>query len=382
MRSDVPIGAFLSGGIDSSAVAAIMQELRNEKLDTFTVKFEESDFDESILARKVSRSIGSNHHELLISNKSFDIELFHQMILHFGQPFADSSAIPSYLISKKISEYVRVALSGDGGDEVFGGYQDFLWAQRISALSNKNSFLRKSLYQLLQALPKQSFFFPNLLRGIEKALQLSFVNKEELWQQLFELFGEQDIHSLYLKPSYKISYPVPPSEFNRWTILRQMMWLRAQVILAEDMLVKIDRMSMCHSLEVRAPFLDIDLYNFSIRLPDSMLIRNQQTKYLLRTMMKHKLPPSVFTHPKQGFSIPLHFYFTNEFSRYVNHLIQPNHPLHRFLDYQYVLSTIKTGLTNKHSNSRESVYKTAHKAWLLIQLYAWYEQFKPDLPEY
>lgn len=379
MRSDVAFGAFLSGGIDSSSIAAIMQDIHHQKVDTFTVKFEESAYDESTLAREVSRFIGSHHHELYVPNQSFDLDLFRQMIQHIGQAFADSSAIPSYLVSNKISTHVRVALSGDGGDELFGGYEDFRWGQIITTLKSYPHFLRKLLRNTLQGLPQQSILLPDKIRGLEKAMVLSLSENEPLCFHLFELFADQDIKNLFPNTLFHINYPKLPSAFQHWSALRQMMWLRTQLILPEDMLVKIDRMSMCHSLEVRAPFLDADLFQYSCSLPDAMLIRKRETKYILRAIMKSRLPASVFTHPKQGFSLPLHRYFTNEFIRFSRDLIRPDHPLNRILDYKIVKSIIETGLTNAQSHSKESVYKASHKAWFLIQLYTWFDQFELEL---
>lgn len=379
MVSDVPIGAFLSGGIDSSSVAAIMSELSPTKIKTFNVKFEEASFDESAIARKVAQHIHSDHTEIFIPNQTFSERIFWDILTHVGQPFIDSSAIPSYLVSEEIKRHVKVALSGDGGDEVFAGYSDFLWGNRINKLTRIPIQLRKLILSGINLLPEiYTFPIANTLRSAEKAISYS-LDKSYLYRNLYCYFYPTELNQL-IKSSFRDSTSnVPLFNDNDNSFLRSMMRFRTQYLLPEDMLIKIDRMSMFHSLEVRAPFLDPELFEFSCKLPNKYLIHNGQTKWILRELMKNCLPREVFDHPKMGFSLPLHKFFNSEFEKFARSIIRKTHPLNEILNYSKSIEILETGIKQMQNTSKLSVYKSSHKLWILLQFYAWFEAFELEL---
>jgi len=274
--SDVPLGAFLSGGIDSSTVVAMLQKNSSERIKTFTVKFEEATYDESHIAREVAQKLGTDHHEITIPNQDFNEDIFWKIIDHVGTPFPDSSAIPTYFISKEIRQHVKVALSGDGGDELFGGYPVFDWYKKVLSLQKIPSILRKSAVGLLDLqanIPGLSDL--SKIRQARRAFSASTATHEALVMAMHYIFEPREItkivnNGLASSENLKnIQVDLPP-EWQSWTPLRQIMYYRLRYHLPLDMLVKVDRMSMANSLEVRAPFLDPDLFEASAKIPDRL----------------------------------------------------------------------------------------------------------------
>lgn len=377
--SDVPVGAFLSGGMDSSSIAAVMQSLSDKKINTFNVRFEESAYDESRIARTVAKHIGSDHHELFIPNQSFSEELYWDILKHQGHPFVDSSCIPSYLISKEISKQVKVALSGDGGDELFAGYDDLQWGLRIDQLRTSPALLRKTASAVLKFLPKSEYLLSDTRRGIQKAIEYSLLDRKNQIISMYTFFSDTEIRSLQ-GSGIDTATPIEwPSTFLKWTPLRQLMWMRSAVKLPHQMLFKVDRMSMANSLEVRTPFLDVDLFEYSNLIPDNLLIRQGKGKWILREIMKSQLPAEVFSHPKQGFSLPLHHFLNKEFEYFILKLIRKNHPLFEIMDYPKTMEIIHSGLRQKSSNAIQSIYKITHKMWIIAQLFSWFDHYEMDL---
>lgn len=379
MISDVPVGAFLSGGIDSSSIAAIMQSLSEKKISTFNVRFEESGYDESRIARSVARYIGSDHHELFVPNQSFSEELYWEILTHQGHPFVDSSTIPSYLVSKEISKHVKVALSGDGGDELFAGYNDLQWGLRIEQLRSLPAKLRNIASSALKFLPNSGVFLTNTQRGLQKAIDYSLLNKKDQLISMYSFFDNDEIQALTGTTDFTFTNIDWPDRFSEWTALRQLMWMRSAIKLPHQMLYKVDRMSMGNSLEVRTPFLDVDLFEFSKTIPDDLLIRHGKGKWILRNIMKKQLPKEVYSHPKQGFSLPLHHFINKEFEYFILKLIRKNHPLFELLDYHKTVEIVQKGLLIKKSDSQQSIYKITHRMWIIAQLFSWFDRYGMDL---
>lgn len=379
--SDVPLGAFLSGGIDSSTVVAMLQKNSTERIKTFTVKFEEATYDESHIAREVAEKLGTDHHEITIPNQNFTEDIFWTIIDHVGTPFPDSSAIPTYFISKEIRQHVKVALSGDGGDELFGGYPVFDWYRKVLSLQKIPSLLRKGAVGLLDLQAN----VPGLggiskIRQARRAFSASTVTQEALGMALHYMFEPQEItkivaNGLASPQNLKnIQVDLPP-EWKSWTPLRQIMYYRLRYNLPLDMLVKVDRMSMANSLEVRAPFLDPDLFEASAKIPDEFLRRDGKGKWIIRQMMANDLPDSVFNHPKSGFSIPLHKYQNEAFIKLAESFFNSNNPVVSLFDKTALQEILRNGLSNQADNARHSVYKSSHQLWTLMQLFGWAERF-------
>jgi len=306
--SDVPIGAFLSGGIDSSSICALLQENAAKPIDTFTVKFEEASYDESHIAREVAKRIGSKHHEITVPNSEFSEDIFWEIVDHVGLPFPDSSAIPVYEITKEIRKHVKVAISGDGGDEIFAGYPVYGWWQKINSITKVPKPLRQFGLSLLKRdwLPIGADRSRQLARGIAASMK----GQQGISLEIHRMFFDEEIEKLVttnVVGDFSLFTDVP-KEFKSWSPLRKGMYHRLKYNLVNDMLIKVDRMSMANSLEVRAPFLDPDLYEASLQISDDLLYKDGVGKYIIRKAMRDYLPDSVFDHPKSGFSIPLHKY--------------------------------------------------------------------------
>jgi len=379
--ADVPLGAFLSGGLDSTTIAAFVQKESNRKLKTFTVRFEDAAFDESGIAREAARMIGTDHQEITIPNSDFDEEIFWTIIDHVGFPFVDSSAIPTYYITKEISKHVKVALSGDGGDELFGGYPNFQWWQKIRAIQRYPEVLRAAMMggaHCLSTIPGMRN--SQKLRQISRALKVAKSPEEGFGLEIHRIFDDEEIGALIGNRlssgsfTYERLCEFPPNH-REWSSLRKSMFYRLNHNLPLKMLVKVDRMSMANSLEVRAPFLDVDLFTATAQIPDNMLIKKGQGKHVLRKMMRNELPRSVIDRPKTGFSIPLHHYQNRDFKRLADELINDKNPMNQFFNAKEIENLKRAGLENKADNAKVSVYRTAHRLWQAMMLFGWAKRF-------
>jgi asparagine synthase (glutamine-hydrolysing) len=311
MISDVPLGAFLSGGIDSSAVVALIQKESAQAVKTYTVGFHEAGFDEAGYARKIASHLGTEHHELYLSSKEA-LEVVPMLPDIYDEPFADISAIPTYLISKFAREEVTVALSGDGGDEMFGGYNrhfagPLLW-QRMKLMPLP---LRKWLSLRIKSLPvsrwdKLGGSYPQLGERLYKAAAvLPLKTPEDIYRRL--LSQHDDPLELVVDGS-EPKIPLYNNENRPQTNLsfaEMMMAGDALSYLPNDILIKMDRASMAVSLEARAPFLDQRIYEYSWSLPESLKIRDGRGKWILRQLLKKYLPEDLYERPKQGFNMPV-----------------------------------------------------------------------------
>lgn len=310
MIADVPLGAFLSGGIDSSLIVSLMQNQSSQKIKTFSIGFNEEDFNEAIYAKKVAEHLGTEHHELYCTT-SDAISLIPKLTEWYDEPFADSSQLPTYLVSQLTKTHVTVALSGDGGDELFAGYNRYFTAY---SLFKKFSILPRSLRHLLangiglmspatwdqlaKVIPHQ--FRPKQLG--DKAHKFSGILKNttnEFYLSLISLW--QDPSSLLQTPTSE--YPLP--NVTRGAFIQQMQLLDAMTYLPEDILTKVDRASMAVSLEARVPLLDYRIAEFAFSLPQSALIQKGKGKWILRDILQEYVPYKLINRPKMGFGVPI-----------------------------------------------------------------------------
>jgi len=306
--ADVPIGTFLSGGIDSSIVTAIAQSITDKPVKTFSIGFKESKFNESEYAQKVAKHLQTDHHEFILSEQEA-LDQVENLLDIYDQPFADSSAVPTLLVSQMARKHVTVALSGDGGDELFMGYGMYNWAKRLD-----NPFLqifRKPIAKLLQLSPKQRHQRAALVFAAPKKARI----KSHIFSQEQYLFSEEEVQNLlnpnFSSPIYNINAPFKDSP-RHLSAEEQQAFFDLQYYLPDDLLVKVDRASMQHSLEVRVPLLDHRLIEFSMNLDASLKVKNGNTKYLLKQVLYDYVPPSYFDRPKWGFSIPLAHWLKND----------------------------------------------------------------------
>lgn len=379
--SDVPIGAFLSGGIDSSTMVALLQQQSSKPVATFNVRFEDQTYDESPIARAVAEHCGTDHHEVVIPNQEFTEDIFWIIIDHMGQPFRDSSAIPGYFVSKAISQEVKVAISGDGGDEQFGGYDLFQWYTRIMKMKKVSHAARKAIQRTGDIMS----YLPGLrnsskLRQARRALKTAELDNEEIAIALNEMFGKEEIQKLLTQGSVLADSGLGllkeyPDDADSWSDLRKIMYYRTRHTLTANMLVKVDRMSMANSLEVRAPFLDPVLAQAAAGLPDHLLVKDGLGKILLRELMKDQLPEEVFTHPKQGFNIPLHKYQNKVYKQLAQRLLFDDNPLPDLFAKSELKRIFDQGLNTLSDNSRISAFRASHQLWLVMQFLGWAKRF-------
>ena len=322
MQADVPIGVFLSGGIDSSLIACLAQKISEKRINTFTIGFDESKFDEALYAKDIANKIGTNHHEEYFSTKELK-KLMNDIPKAYDEPFADSSQLPTLLLSKVTSEKVKVALSGDGGDELYGGYYRYFLAEKYKRLIFRQPRLFKSiLTTLINFLPINFWniigsFLPNKFGG------------KGFGDKLFKLMQvlEEDVESSFQKriiSNYHNLKEILHIENEKNTIifdkklekLFPSMTERMQLIdfityLPDDILSKVDRASMFYSLEVRVPFLDNKVIEEAWKIPEFKKIKKGEGKIILKKILSNFLPNDLFNRPKMGFGIPLDKILTN-----------------------------------------------------------------------
>jgi asparagine synthase (glutamine-hydrolysing) len=313
LMSDVPLGAFLSGGIDSSSVVALMVEAMPSKaVKTFTIGFGESSFDESDHARRVAQHFGTDHHEDVFTPEVM-LGLLPTMADFVDEPFADASILPTYLLSRFTREHVTVALGGDGSDELLAGYPTFT-ADRLAKLYPLPRVLHEGMVvPLVDRLPvsTSNFSFDFKLKRFVRAAALPPDTRHATWLGSFD---ESELVALLtgdpgdaLDDQRRI-YSAAPSANG----LERLIYLYAKTYLQDDILVKVDRASMACSLEVRAPFLDVDLVEFLGSVPPRLKLRRLETKHVLKRAMSDLLPPGIATRKKKGFGIPIAQWFKDE----------------------------------------------------------------------
>jgi asparagine synthase (glutamine-hydrolysing) len=364
--SDVPVGAFLSGGIDSSSVVAMMSHITQKPVKTFTVKFNSNGYDESKIARLVAEKFDSEHHEISVGNSEFKVEQFWKIIKHVGLPFPDSSAIPTDFVSKEIAKDVKVALSGDGGDEVFGGYTVFDWLLNANKLHSVPKFIRDITKYSIDFL-NHDLINSNKLRQISKFLRISDLEIDRIFQETHALFDEEECSKYFIN---QLNYPELFEYKQSDTLLQNAMRYRIKYDLPLDMLIKVDRMSMSNSLEVRSPFLDPVLFEASCKLPDKFLRNGGVGKLVIRKMMEKELPTEVFNHPKSGFSIPIHDFRNEDFNLLAKQLLSKPFIIDLFKK-DFLNSILNWGLVDNKNDANGSIYRKTHQLWSIMMLSGW-----------
>ncbi|MEZ5814641.1 MAG: asparagine synthase (glutamine-hydrolyzing) [Alphaproteobacteria bacterium] len=303
--SDVPLGAFLSGGIDSSAVVALMQKINSQAIKTYSIGFEDAGYNEAPHARAVAAHLGTDHHEH-ICTAAEALEVIPKLPEIYDEPFADISAIPTYLVSRFARESVSVALSGDGGDEMLGGYNRHIQGPQIwRKMRLMPRVMRSGLSHVIQRMPVNqldalSRKHPQLGGRLHKmASILSLDTQEEVYTRLLRKWPEAPIAG---GGAFEKNLDLPKAELS---FAESMMFWDSVGYLPNDILTKVDRASMAVSLEARAPLLDQRLYEYVWSLPENMKIRGGEGKWLLRQILKRHVPEKLFERPKQGFNMPV-----------------------------------------------------------------------------
>ena len=374
MISDAPIGSFLSGGTDSTVISLMMQKQLSNKLDTFSVGYEDKRYDESNSARNISEILGSNHNELILSDKDI-MNIIPNLPTIYDEPFADSSQLPSVLIANYASQKVKVCLTGDGGDEVFGGYNRHLWVKKYWPIISKMPiFIRKLISNLLKILPERNW---------DQIYKIIFNYKKE---SSLRLFGEKiykiansidsknlhELHDNFLKTgsnSYlNTDYTIPLYDYdfpkNSITPLETFMYMDLKNYLCNDILVKLDRSSMSSSLETRLPFLDHELVEYVYNLPDQIKMKNNKTKWILKKILEKHFPKHIVNKSKMGFGVPIDEWLRGPLKEWSLDLISSS----RYKKFELINYSKVNNDFDKHIKYSNNFH---HKIWNVLMLQSW-----------
>jgi len=372
--ADVPLGAFLSGGVDSTIVVGIMSQLLREPVRTFSVGFaNEPHFDETAYARLVARRFRTNHTEFKVDPPS--MELIERLVWHYDGPFADSSAIPTYLLSQLTRQHVTVALNGDGGDELFAGYLRFY----ATLLSERVPLGARRVAQSLCADLPLWGGPRGFVRRLQKFTGSAALPAYERFSRWVGVFYD-DLPALLpgAEPSGPLALLEPYRQRARTaSLLTQLLYLNLKTYLLNDLLVKMDRCSMAHALEARSPFLDRELLDYVFRLPDRMKLDGRHTKVILRKAFGDVLPVEVQRRGKMGFGVPLERWFRHRL-RDVLHdlLLEPTARLRTYVDQSYVRQLCDAHQAGEADHS--------FRLWLLVTFEVWLRNLSleasPHLP--
>jgi asparagine synthase (glutamine-hydrolysing) len=371
MTSDVPIGALLSGGVDSSAVVGMMARLSGRPIKTFSIGFEEEEYSELKYASIVAKQFKTEHHEFIV--KPDIMETLPELAWYYDEPFADKSAVPSYYIAKEAGKHVKVVLIGDGGDEAFAGYE------RYNQGNNAASLLPSSIRgQLIRQAINNYFKIADSSKVISKMMKKIALNLFTVSRSIIfpEFFNGRDKYNLY---NHNTREALNNSISNKIDELLEgaadikepidaMVNIDFKHYLSGDLLVKMDIASMANSIEARSPFLDHKLLEFSMNIPCSFKIKNGVRKYILKRALSDILPDEILNRNKMGFSIPLIYWFRNELKGFAYQTILNNSEgIKQFFNLNYVKQ-----LLDEHVSGRKN---HAQRIWALIVFEMWYRRF-------
>lgn len=376
MISDVPLGAFLSGGIDSSAITSVMSSISKNRIKTFSIGFEEKSYSELKYSKIVSEKFNTDHYTKNLSPNINELVL--SLSSFFDEPLGDFSNFPTYLVSKAAREKVTVVLSGDGGDEIFGGYEHYI-AQKIARFADFPMFrpFHKLLSKTTNLFPPSELKkgFTNRIKRFSEGLSNSYKDRHFRWMlflsnlQKTKLYSTDFIDSKFLnilpkrQPFEK--YFQHSKEFDG---MNQDLYLDVKTYLVDNILVKVDRMSMATSLEARVPLLDHKIVEFAFSIPEDFKLKGYTTKWFFKKSMEGILPDEIIYRQKEGFSIPIKNWLKNELKDLMfEYLSEKRIKETGIFNYNYVKKMI-----DEHINNREN---HSHRLWTLILFNMWRERF-------
>ena len=378
-EADVPLGAFLSGGVDSSTIVALMQAQSNRPIETFTIGFEDIKFDESRYAKAVAQHLGTNHHELYVTSDDA-LNIIPSIPELYDEPFSDSSQIPTYFVCKAARKKVTVALTGDGGDELFGGYNRHLWSQRIwNKLDWMTPILRRSLGKAVLQLPVTSWDFLNSTLP-DRYSVAHFGNKvHNLAHRLKNVNNQNDLYKslvstwpqnigLVLGAEYLPTLSGDTGIVSGINEPEQCMMLwDSLTYLPDDILTKVDRAAMGVSLETRVPFLDHRVAELAWRFPLHMKIRDGKGKWVLRQVLRKYVPDELIERPKAGFGVPVGQWLQGPLREWAEELLSPKR-IQRdgYLDYRLIQETWAQHLSGR--------YDWSERLWSVLMFQSWLDR--------
>jgi asparagine synthase (glutamine-hydrolysing) len=369
LMSEVPLGAFLSGGIDSSIVVGLMSQVMSQPVKTFSIGFEEDDFSELPYARQVANHFGTDHQEFFVRPEL--ISVLPQLAWAYDEPFADSSMLPTYYVSKLAREHVTVVLTGDGGDEIFGGYTHY----------RREWFISRIPPIVRSLLGFGSRFMPDGMRGKKRlgSLPRDLPTRASQSGMLFRA----DLRSSMYSPEYFAQvcdhnpYQRLISEFRAVSdldVTAQLQYVDVRAYLANDILVKVDKASMFNSLETRAPLLDQYLVEYVASLPSAIRTRNGTLKYLLKKAAANLLPAEILARGKQGFGVPIKHWFRGDLNGYAyDLLLSPRAQQRGIFDPEFIRNLLK-------AHARTTLVNHSDAIWTLLCLELWFQVYMDEAP--
>ena len=379
LMSEVPLGAFLSGGIDSSVVTALMAKHSSTPVKTFAIGFKEEKFSELGYARQVAQMYGTKHTEFTVEASMADV--LEKLAWHYGEPYADCSALPSYFVSRETRRDVTVALNGDGGDEAFGGYLRYVGMKAERLVAGAPNWAKHGALAAVGLFPKTAPF--NFFWRLEKFLKFSVMNTlERRYLSTVSFFGPGETDGLYStkfsnllgkEKGYAERYisglfaKIPGDD-----LLNRMSYVDIRSYLPECLMTKMDIASMANSLETRSPFLDHKVLEFAFRLPGHLKLKGLRgTKWILKETFKDMLPPDIYKRGKMGFGVPLGIWFRGELKDYWAGACLSK----KALDRGYFKSEELFRLWDEHQAGRRD---HGYKLWALLMLELWHRQYMDD----
>lgn len=374
LMSDVPLGAFLSGGIDSSSIVALMSKVMDRPVKTFSVGFKEASYNESEYARTVAKYYHTEHYEFMLEANA--LELTEKLFGVLDEPFGDFSIFPTYLVSKMARQHVTVSLSGDGGDELFAGYDTYIANRMGDAYLRVPALLRKGLVQpVLNWIPptgkKKGLI--NRAKRFAEGMRLPRDLEHTRWMIFLQEAEKQRLYSPEMQRALGDfqSYQFIRDYFARSHTtdrLNRQLYVDIKTYLVDDILVKVDRMSMATSLEARVPFLDHRVVEFTATIPSSLKLQGKTTKYLLKKAMAKQLPPDILKRGKEGFSIPIKNWLKHDLKELMMDILSPDRIRHEgFFDVNSVERLKTEHLSGKENHS--------HRLWAMMVFGIWQDYF-------
>tara|TARA_B100001123_G_scaffold219596_1_gene247803 strand:+ start:1315 stop:3213 length:1899 start_codon:yes stop_codon:yes gene_type:complete len=377
--SDVPLGFFLSGGLDSSIIVGSAARSTSSQLKTFSIGFEEDSFSELEYARLIAKKFDTDHQEFIVTANNLD-DL--EMIIRFAdEPFADSSMIPMYYLARKTREHVTVALSGDGGDEIFGGYDRYIGLGLARRYQRVPKFIRSGLLSPLLGMIRESPEKRNNLRRLKRLVHPPFDSAEQLYMRWMQQFIVQS-HERAFTSDFKANIQtngvwndhmaIAFRRFDNPTLVKSAQWVDLTTYLPGDLMVKTDRMSMAHGLEVRSPFLDHHLAEFAERIPAEQSIKSMSGKQTLKRAYSDLIPEEISKRPKSGFTMPIKEWINGQMKDFTHELIMAgDSEVSKVINRGFISGMLEQHHTRKHDHSA--------RIWNLICLEIWAKTFKVSL---
>ncbi len=380
LDSDVPLGIMLSGGIDSSLITSLAQKNMTHKLKTFSVRFNEKDFDESNYARKISKILGTEHHEINIDDFSIH-EIIEKIPEVYDEPFGDSSQIPTYLISQELKKSVTVALSGDGGDEIFCGYSRYFWASNFSRLIKYlTPGARKFISYVIKLTSPHKMNYLNKLLGKDflpphfgdRLIKIANIFSCNSDNQIYSKLVSQIDPNKFLKKKFDHEKEINLKQFpGIYNMQDAMQYLDIKTYLPGDILVKVDRASMANGLEIRSPFLDHKVIEYSFKnLTTKHKIRRGKGKYILRKILSKYLPMKLINRPKMGFGVPLASWLRNDLKEWMTQTLNEKKIRDQgFFNYANINRLMMSHLNNSQN--------CQYELWQILMFQLWYDKWMP-----